>query len=318
MAQLDATGTLEVLYIYNHKSWVPDWALHRDGTLYRVVTDQVGSVRAVVNATTGTIVQRYTYSPFGAIETELTTRDIVPHRFARGLYDELTGLLRFGARDYDPEIGSWTSNDPIGFGGGQANLYVYVGQNPINQVDPSGRFTWLIPLAGGLANGIANGISESSNGNGFAGGFVRGFFPGAVGAVVAFRGNPFAGAALSAGLTTAINLVTSDDDVSFSQAVVQIGAAASIGGLFGGGYHHLVGGALGLTVGAWADDVAFAAGSSLGMQFACGGAPQLATGLYGGNAATFADYLWGSSPAAPSGPARPTPRRGVQPRQPQP
>jgi RHS repeat-associated protein len=58
--------------------------------------------------------------------------------YAGGLYDRETGLVRFGARDYDPETGRWTAKDPIGFGGGDANVYAYVGGNPISFVDPSG------------------------------------------------------------------------------------------------------------------------------------------------------------------------------------
>ncbi len=46
--------------------------------------------------------------------------------------------MRFGARDYDPETGRWTAKDPIGFGGGDANLYGYVEGDPVNLVDPSG------------------------------------------------------------------------------------------------------------------------------------------------------------------------------------
>ena len=42
------------------------------------------------------------------------------------------------ARDYDPEVGRWTAKDPILFDGGQANLYVYVGNDPVNFIDPSG------------------------------------------------------------------------------------------------------------------------------------------------------------------------------------
>jgi len=41
-------------------------------------------------------------------------------------------LVRFGARDYDPSVGRWTSKDPILFDGGQANLYVYVNNDPVN------------------------------------------------------------------------------------------------------------------------------------------------------------------------------------------
>jgi RHS repeat-associated protein len=55
-----------------------------------------------------------------------------------GFFDHLTGLTRFGARDYDPEIGRWIAKDPVLFDGGQANLYVYVGNDPVNWFDPSG------------------------------------------------------------------------------------------------------------------------------------------------------------------------------------
>jgi hypothetical protein len=48
-------------------------------------------------------------------------------------------LVRFGARDYEPETGRWTAKDPIRFGGGDANLYAYVGNNPINPIDPTGE-----------------------------------------------------------------------------------------------------------------------------------------------------------------------------------
>ena len=46
--------------------------------------------------------------------------------------------MRFGARDYDPETGRRTAKDPIGFGGGDSNLYGYVVGDPVNLVDPSG------------------------------------------------------------------------------------------------------------------------------------------------------------------------------------
>ena len=55
-----------------------------------------------------------------------------------GIYDPDTGLVRFGARDYDPEVGRWTSKDPILFASGQTNLYAYVNNDPVNRVDPTG------------------------------------------------------------------------------------------------------------------------------------------------------------------------------------
>jgi RHS repeat-associated protein len=58
------------------------------------------------------------------------------------LYDEETGLVRFGARDYDPTVGRWTNKDPIRWEGGQANLYVYVGNGPVGSIDPTGTSVW--------------------------------------------------------------------------------------------------------------------------------------------------------------------------------
>jgi len=69
-------------------------------------------------------------------------------------YDDDTGLVRFGARDYDAYTGRWTAKDPILFGGGLTNLYSYVGSNPINVIDPTGR-GWedIFPWLGNDANG---------------------------------------------------------------------------------------------------------------------------------------------------------------------
>ncbi len=50
----------------------------------------------------------------------------------------MTGLVRFGARDYDPEVGRWTAKDPIGFNGGDTNLYGYCLNDSINNIDPTG------------------------------------------------------------------------------------------------------------------------------------------------------------------------------------
>jgi len=51
------------------------------------------------------------------------------------LYDKETKLVHFGYRDYDPYTGKWTAKDPIGFEGGDSNLYGYVLGDPVNLVD---------------------------------------------------------------------------------------------------------------------------------------------------------------------------------------
>lgn len=53
--------------------------------------------------------------------------------------DDGNGLLYMRARYYDPEVGRFINKDPIGFAGGDFNLYAYVGNNPINNIDPEGK-----------------------------------------------------------------------------------------------------------------------------------------------------------------------------------
>jgi RHS repeat-associated protein len=108
----------------------------KGGVTYRIISDQVGSVRLVVNAATGAVVQRLDYDVFGNVTGD-TNPGFQPFGYAGGLYDRRTGLVHFGARDYDPHTGRWTTKDPIGFAGG-ANLYAYVGDNPVLFTDPWG------------------------------------------------------------------------------------------------------------------------------------------------------------------------------------
>ncbi|MDI6798109.1 MAG: RHS repeat-associated core domain-containing protein [Desulfatibacillaceae bacterium] len=60
----------------------------------------------------------------------------------RGLLDRHTGLVRFGFRDYDCQIGRWTAKDPIGFAAGDVDLFGYVGNDPVNAVDPWGLLSY--------------------------------------------------------------------------------------------------------------------------------------------------------------------------------
>ena len=63
--------------------------------------------------------------------------------------------MRFGYRDYDPHTGRWTARDPIGFAGGDSNLYGYVHGDPINFIDPLGLWRWGDPLPQWLVDGSA-------------------------------------------------------------------------------------------------------------------------------------------------------------------
>jgi RHS repeat-associated protein len=82
--------------------------------------------------------------------------DWLPFGFAGGLADPDTGLVRFGARDFDPHVGRWTAKDPNLFAGGSTNLYEYCGGDPIDHIDPSGL------VYGQTALDIADGLMLGS------------------------------------------------------------------------------------------------------------------------------------------------------------
>jgi RHS repeat-associated protein len=136
VAELDGNNNVVSRFVYGSKGNVPDYMI-KGGVTYRIISDHLGSPRLVVNASNGQVVQHIDYDEFGNVLND-TNPGFQPFGFAGGIYDQHTGLVRFGARDYDPQVGRWTVKDPIGFGGGYANLYTYVGGNPVNWVDPYG------------------------------------------------------------------------------------------------------------------------------------------------------------------------------------
>jgi RHS repeat-associated protein len=112
-------------------------AMVSGGSAYYLTYDQVGSLRVVADAS-GNVVKRVDYDSFGNIIEDTDSIFEVPFGFAGGLHDRDTGLVRFGYRDYDPNVGRWTAKDPIFFAGGDTDLYGYCLSDPINIVDPTG------------------------------------------------------------------------------------------------------------------------------------------------------------------------------------
>jgi RHS repeat-associated protein len=220
ITELATADREETRFVYASRIIVPDYMV-RGGQTFRLVTDQLGSLRFVVDSSTGEIAQEITYDPFGEVISD-SAPGFQPFGFAGGLYSSETGLTHFGAREYDAGLGRWTSSDPISFGGGDANLYGYVMQDPVNLVDPSGLsgLNWDYPfraetervgdaarsaplygsnaaagalnsLTGGLANrawGVNGSCAGSGYGLGSAAGTAVGFLTGFGGTVKAYRG----------------------------------------------------------------------------------------------------------------------------------
>ncbi len=162
VAELDGAGSLVSIFVYGQRPHVPDYMV-RGGVTYRIVSDHLGSVRAVVDTVSGAVVQRIDYDEFGNVLSD-SSPGFQPFGFAGGLYDADIGLVRFGARDYDPVVGRWTAKDPIGFEGSAANLYLYVGGSPLNYVDSGGLeavTAAALTIAGAAAVGAATGFASA-------------------------------------------------------------------------------------------------------------------------------------------------------------
>jgi RHS repeat-associated protein len=110
------------------------WQRKSDGTTQYFLTDHQGSTRALADAS-GAVTANYNYDTFGNGFSGTATR----FGYTGREHDAETGLLYYRARWYDPGQGRFVNEDPIGLSGG-INWYGYVGNDPVNWIDPVGLF----------------------------------------------------------------------------------------------------------------------------------------------------------------------------------
>jgi len=97
--------------------------------------DGLGSVLKRSNQAASTV-HEYRYDAWGNIESGASEAG---YSFTGREWDSETGLHYYRARYYDPHLGRFISEDPIGLGGG-GNYYRYVGNNPSTWLDPLGLY----------------------------------------------------------------------------------------------------------------------------------------------------------------------------------
>lgn len=140
----------------------------------------------------GSVLERFHYEPYGA--SEGAAREDVT--YTGHVADPDLGLIYMGARYYDPEIGRFYSNDPVGYLGhlNRGNpvhgfgRYTYANNNPYKYVDPDGEFGIAGAIYGAIAGGVGGYIASGGDLTSTLAGAAAG---GAVGAV-----NPFASSAV--------------------------------------------------------------------------------------------------------------------------
>ena len=123
-------GRIEVSEGQNGKVYTP----------YYYVTDHLGSVRAVV--ADGEVLDKCDYYPFG--KKWITPESGAPRsRYCYNGKEQqwagMSGLLDYGARFYNPNIGRWLSIDPLAVKYANITSYAYLGNNPIRRIDPNGE-----------------------------------------------------------------------------------------------------------------------------------------------------------------------------------
>ena len=99
--------------------------------------DQVGTLRTLTFKN-GQLAKEIWQDSFGVQYYDSFPDLFIPVGFAGGLADPGTGLVRFGYRDYDPQVGRFTAKDPLGDTGGDHDLWDYCVDDPVSMVDPEG------------------------------------------------------------------------------------------------------------------------------------------------------------------------------------
>jgi RHS repeat-associated protein len=180
----DGQGTQKQRYLYGT---VVDQVLAEEsavGVRWFLANEQ-GTIKDVVD-NTGTVIDHITYDSFGRIVGQTSAVDL---RFAYTgrEWDGETGQYYYRARYYDPTVGRFINEDPLGFGAGDTNIYRYVGNSSTNAIDPSGlvscdcspksepsllnrAFGVLKVVTGGIQ--VSGGVGLAAGGTAASGGFA--------------------------------------------------------------------------------------------------------------------------------------------------
>ena len=145
-------------------------------TLPYFIRDHLGSVRAVVDGSTGDVLETSDYLPFGKrweltggqtaqTVTDPTNRWRFSGKETQSFYNPAIPYNDFGARLHDPRTGRWLAVDPMAEKYYGYSPWTYCGDNPTNAVDSDGQI-WNFVAGAAVGALIEGGITLVEGGSG--------------------------------------------------------------------------------------------------------------------------------------------------------
>jgi RHS repeat-associated protein len=139
--ETDQSGAVVASYTYGSEN--EPVSMFRGGKTYFYQLNGHGDVVALTDQT-GAVVNTYTYDAFGNLVNQTGTVEN-PYTYAGYRYDKETGLYYLQSRYYNPETGRFLTRDTFeGFEKEPLSLnkYTYAENNPVNSIDPTGRWSF--------------------------------------------------------------------------------------------------------------------------------------------------------------------------------
>lgn len=150
IGSLSSTGAIESLKIpglNGDELSLKSVAFEIKGETCVPLHDIAGNVVRLIDPQNYQVIESYEYTAFGQVsifnaDGEKENASLIgnPWQFAEKRINDKSGLILFGLRFYDPNIGRWISEDPIGSFDGP-NSYAYLHNNPLNHLDRFGLAT---------------------------------------------------------------------------------------------------------------------------------------------------------------------------------